>query len=79
MNVGTSSDSGLDTRITPVGNYERYDNPAIERSFSSGDYDCSDFSAQDEAQEFFESEGGPNDDPHNLDRDGDGVACEALP
>ncbi len=59
--------------------FERLDNPNIERSFSSGDYDCSDFSTQDEAQTFFESEGGPSDDPHNLDRDGDGVACESLP
>ncbi|MBI2017448.1 excalibur calcium-binding domain-containing protein [Candidatus Daviesbacteria bacterium] len=59
--------------------YERYDDPETERSFSSGDYDCSDFSTQDEAQEFFEDEGGPDDDPHNLDRDGDGIACETLP
>lgn len=59
--------------------FNRYDDPEEERSFSSGDYDCSDFSYQDEAQEFFEDEGGPDDDPHNLDRDGDGVACETLP
>lgn len=40
------------------------------------DYDCSDFSSQSEAQDFFdEQEPG---DPHNLDRDGDGVACESL-
>lgn len=44
-----------------------------------GDYDCSDFSTQAEAQRFFEAEGGPREDYHNLDRDGDGVACESLP
>jgi len=59
--------------------YDRYDDPEEERPPSTGDYDCSDFSTQEEAQEFFEDEGGPDDDPHNLDRDGDGVACETLP
>lgn len=40
------------------------------------DYDCSDFGSHSEAQEFFEREGGPDYDPHRLDRDGDGYACE---
>lgn len=44
-----------------------------------GDYDCPDFSTQKEAQTFFESNGGPSSDPHKLDQDKDGVACEALP
>ena len=43
------------------------------------DYNCSDFTTQKEAQVFFESEGGPKEDYHNLDRDSDGVACESLP
>jgi len=43
------------------------------------DYDCSDFSTQKEAQAFFESNGGPANDPHRLDQDKDGVACETLP
>lgn len=43
------------------------------------DYDCSDFSSQRKAQIFFESEGGPSSDYHDLDRDRDGVACENLP
>ncbi len=42
------------------------------------DKDCSDFSSQQEAQRFFESEGGLRNDYHGLDRDGDGVACESL-
>lgn len=58
--------------------FQRTDNPQVERAPSTGDYDCSDFDSQKEAQEFFEDEGGPYDDPHNLDRDGDGVACESL-
>lgn len=41
------------------------------------DKDCTDFSTHSEAQNFFESEG-PGD-PHGLDRDSDGIACETLP
>lgn len=42
------------------------------------DRDCGDFSSQQEAQEFFEAAGGPESDPHDLDRDGDGIACDSL-
>ncbi|MQA01007.1 MAG: hypothetical protein GEU80_17110 [Dehalococcoidia bacterium] len=41
--------------------------------------DCTDFATQPEAQAFFEAEGGPAQDPHGLDFDGNGVACEDLP
>lgn len=41
--------------------------------------DCSDFATWKEAQNFFESAGGPESDPHRLDRNGDGLACESLP
>lgn len=40
------------------------------------DMNCSDFSSWEEAQAFYERNG-PGD-PHGLDRDGDGIACEAL-
>ena len=43
------------------------------------DRDCSDFDAWQAAQDFFLSAGGPGSDPHRLDGDGDGVACEDLP
>lgn len=42
------------------------------------DRDCSDFKTQKEAQAFFEAAGGPEKDPHRLDPDKDGVACESL-
>lgn len=59
--------------------FTRNDDSKTERSFQEyGDKDCSDFSTQNEAQEFFEDEGGPDKDFHNLDRDGDGVVCESL-
>lgn len=41
--------------------------------------DCSDFETWEEAQAFFEAEGGPAQDPHGLDQNGNGVACEDLP
>ncbi len=43
------------------------------------DRDCSDFRTHAEAQAFFEAAGGPERDPHRLDSDGDGIACESLP
>lgn len=71
--------SGGTPATKTLGTFSRDDDPTTERSISEyGDYDCSDFSSWREAQEFFEDEGGPADDYHNLDRDGDGIACESL-
>ena len=58
--------------------------PAVEPDPATGentfiDRDCGDFPEWQAAQAFFVSEGGPRDDPHGLDRDGDGVACQSLP
>lgn len=43
------------------------------------DRDCGDFATQQEAQAFFLAAGGPARDPHRLDGDNDGIACEKLP
>jgi len=43
------------------------------------DRDCGDFKSQRQAQRFYEAAGGPAQDPHRLDGDGNGVACESLP
>jgi excalibur calcium-binding domain-containing protein/thrombospondin type 3 repeat protein len=40
---------------------------------------CSDFSTQAGAQNYYESVGGPGQDPEGLDADHDGIACETLP
>jgi hypothetical protein len=45
----------------------------------AGARDCSGFATQVEAQAFYEAQGGPARDPHGLDGDRDGVACELLP
>lgn len=42
------------------------------------DRDCSDFSTQAQAQRFFKKHH-PRRDPHRLDADHDGLACEDLP
>ena len=43
------------------------------------DRDCGDFSSQKAAQIFYLNAGGPRVDPHRLDAEGDGVACESNP
>jgi hypothetical protein len=40
---------------------------------------CSDFATQAGAQNYYESVGGPGQDPEGLDADHDGIACETLP
>ena len=50
-----------------------------EDDSEDADRNCSDFDTWQQAQDFYESEGGPESDPHRLDRDGDGIACEGLP
>jgi hypothetical protein len=46
---------------------------------SARDRDCKDFRTQRAAQIFFLKHGGPRRDPHRLDGDHDGVACEDNP
>jgi len=45
---------------------------------SAADKDCSDFSSWHAAQKFYKRHGGPQRDPHRLDADHDGIACEDL-
>ncbi|CAB4749368.1 unannotated protein [freshwater metagenome] len=45
----------------------------------AADRDCGDFASQKAAQIFFLNAGGPSSDPHYLDSDGDGIACESNP
>lgn len=45
---------------------------------SAGDKDCADFPNQKKAQKFFKKHD-PKRDPHYLDADNDGIACEDNP
>lgn len=71
--VPTSSFNSSDSETS----YSSSDDFSTERPSSTGDMDCTDFSTHSEAQSFFKSAG--SGDPHGLDRDGDGIACETLP
>ena len=62
--------------LTPL---ERLIEEERRRVYQDQDMDCSDFTTQRSAQQFYEAAGGPARDPHDLDRDRDGRACEALP
>jgi hypothetical protein len=42
------------------------------------DRDCADFDTQKQAQRFYKKHN-PSRDPHRLDADHDGLACESLP
>lgn len=53
--------------------------PSLRYDPFGPDRDCGDFDTWQEAQAFFEAAGGPESDPHRLDSDGDGIACESLP
>lgn len=53
--------------------------PAATVGAQEADRDCADFATQAEAQAFFLAAGGPARDPHRLDGDDDGIACERLP
>ncbi|WP_050613324.1 excalibur calcium-binding domain-containing protein [Bacillus testis] len=59
----------------PVSNAVDFNN-YFNSSEEPDDYNCDDFENQEEAQGVFEDYGGPNEDPFDLDRDGDGLACE---
>jgi hypothetical protein len=47
-------------------------------SATAADKDCSDFRSWRAAQNFYKKHGGPRRDPHRLDADHDGIACESL-
>jgi len=53
-----------------------YDRSAVETTASGNTLNCSDFRSGAEAQKLFLAAGGPVQDRHNLDADGDGLACE---
>lgn len=51
---------------------------AVPAPAMAADKDCSDFRSWRAAQNFYKKHGGPRRDPHRLDGDDDGIACESL-
>ena len=70
----TSTSAPLQPTTTSTPQPEQQPQPA--QPFN--DKDCGDFQTHAQAQAFFESQGGPAQDPHKLDRNKDGVVCESL-
>ena len=67
------------TATSYLGNRSRagYGKRRYERTGGgSNTKNCSDFTNAAHAQRFFLASGGPTSDLHDLDRDGDGMACE---
>lgn len=63
-----------DASAVGVARFQRL--PDEPRADVSSDRDCNEFSSNLEAQRLFLQAGGPQRDPNDLDRDGDGFACE---
>lgn len=75
-----SAGAVLFTNLTVAGTEVLFVQPAGPSPSPSpsvpADLDCADFASQGEAQAVYDAD--PSD-PHGLDADGDGVACETLP
>jgi endonuclease YncB( thermonuclease family) len=69
-----NANRGLWSQGAPIPPWEWRDRSDGNESIE--DKDCSDFSSHSAAQSFYERH--RPGDPHNLDGDGDGVACEGL-
>ena len=69
-----NANRGLWSRPNPTPPWEWRDRSSGQ---PADDKDCSDFDTQPEAQRFFERH--QPGDPHRLDGDGNGEACESLP
>ena len=68
--------NGFATDSTRVAGHAPYIPRAVALPAGVADLDCRDFGSQGEAQAFMEDAG--TGDPHRLDGDDDGVACERL-
>ena len=72
-----SAGRGLWSQPNPVPPWAWRDRTSGPGETSPEDRDCTDFDTQPAAQRFYEAN--KPGDPHNLDGDGDGQACESLP
>lgn len=77
----TSTPDSVSPVATPTGGSQDSSGGAGDLPYDPNgpDRDCTDFATQGEAQRFFIAAGCPARDPHRLDGDHDGIACESLP
>ena len=72
----------IETGSISESRIERDDSGNLIMGSMCGDavYNCDDFRSQEEAQEVYDyCNFGDGNDPHRLDGDKDGIACESLP
>ncbi len=85
QNTHQTSDDGLGNRATctnvescdirqTTNNHFHPTRTVVHRAATFRDFDCNDFASQTDAQRVLNSN---TSDPHNLDADGDGIACES--
>ena len=70
---------GSEPTSTPTATLTPVPTPTPKYDPDGQDRNCSDFDTWAEAYSFFIAAGGPDNDPHGLDRDGDGNPCTSLP
>lgn len=73
-----SDDDWWDDVLSDIATESGSTGEAVWQDDSFIDVNCADFGSWNEAQDFFEQNGGQSDDVFGLDADGDGVACESL-
>jgi beta-lactam-binding protein with PASTA domain len=75
--AGEQVDDGSEVTLTCEANDTT---PPRGPSGANGTYNCSDFDTQQQAQDYYDAQGGVSGgDPDGLDRDHDGTPCESLP
>lgn len=77
-NLETSEEGGFLTRVMRDIEGNEVSEGTSGAKYTD-EYNCDDFSTQEEAQRFFENAGGIEGDVNRLDGNKDGVACQALP
>lgn len=79
MRRGLAVEYGSPTCVAPAKQKRDISPRTLPYDPNGPDRDCGDFDTHSVAQRFFEAAGGPARDPHRLDGDDDGEACESLP
>ncbi len=74
-----SSATPVESETAQPGTTETMPSPTPTYDPQGARRNCADFATQEDAQAFYIVAGGPQRDPHGLDRDHNGLACESLP
>ena len=82
LTIAAAEDLPSPPTPTPAASEGEAQSPELDAKLRydphGADRDCGDFQTHAQAQAFYEAAGGPAQDPHRLDADGDGIACASL-